>query len=149
MIHDVMIQPLRRIPDERGTIMHMLKNSDPWFDTFGEIYFSTIYPGVVKGWHIHHRMTLNYCVIVGSIKLVLYDDRSESPTRGEVNEIYIGTENYNLVKIPPLIWNGFKGIGSNTAILANCSSEPHDPTEIDRLDPFDNQIPYSWDIRHG
>ncbi len=149
MIHDVMIQPLRRIPDERGTIMHMLKNSDPWFDTFGEIYFSTIYPGVVKGWHIHHRMTLNYCVIVGSIKLVLYDDRSESPTRGEVNEIYIGTENYNLVKIPPLIWNGFKGVGSNTAILANCSSEPHDPTEIDRLDPFDNQIPYSWDIRHG
>ena len=149
MIHDVMIQPLRRIPDERGTIMHMLKNSDPWFDTFGEIYFSTIYPGVVKGWHIHHRMTLNYCVIVGSIKLVLYDDRSESPTRGEVNEIYIGTENYNLVKIPPLIWDGFKGIGSNTAILANCSSEPHDPTEIDRLDPFDNQIPYSWDIRHG
>ncbi len=149
MIHDVMIQPLRRIPDERGTIMHMLKNSDPWFDTFGEIYFSTIYPGVVKGWHIHHRMTLNYCVIVGSIKLVLYDDRSESPTRGEVNEIYIGTENYNLVKIPPLIWNGFKGIGSNTAILANCSSEPHDPTEIDRLDPFDNQIPYSWDIKHG
>tara|TARA_B100000029_G_scaffold515628_1_gene623622 strand:- start:1992 stop:2375 length:384 start_codon:yes stop_codon:yes gene_type:complete len=127
----------------------MLKNSDPWFDTFGEIYFSTIYPGVVKGWHIHHRMTLNYCVIVGSIKLVLYDDRSESPTRGEVNEIYIGTENYNLVKIPPLIWNGFKGIGSNTAILANCSSEPHDPTEIDRLDPFDNQIPYSWDIKHG
>ena len=94
-------------------------------------------------------MTLNYCVIVGSIKLVLYDDRSESPTRGEVNEIYIGTENYNLVKIPPLIWNGFKGIGSNTAILANCSSEPHDPTEIDRLDPFDNQIPYSWDIKHG
>ena len=149
MIHDVMIQPLRRIPDERGTIMHMLKNSDPWFDTFGEIYFSTIYPGVVKGWHIHHRMTLNYCVIGGSIKLVLYDDRSESPTRGEVNEFYIGTENYNLVKIPPLIWNGFKGIGSNTAILANCSSEPHDPTEIDRLDPFDNQIPYSWDIRHG
>ena len=149
MIHDVMIQPLRRIPDERGTIMHMLKNSDPWFDSFGEIYFSTIYPGVVKGWHIHHRMRLNYCVIVGSIKLVLYDDRSESPTRGEVNEIYIGTENYNLVKIPPLIWNGFKGIGSNTAILANCSSEPHDPTEIDRLDPFDNQIPYSWDIRHG
>ena len=73
MIHDVMIQPLRRIPDERGTIMHMLKNSDPWFDTFGEIYFSTIYPGVVKGWHIHHRMTLNYCVIVGSIKLVVYD----------------------------------------------------------------------------
>lgn len=149
MIHDVIIQPLRRIPDERGTIMHMLKNSDPWFDSFGEIYFSTVYPEVVKGWHIHHRMTLNYCVIVGSIKLVLYDDRPESPTRGEVNEIYIGTENYNLVKIPPLIWNGFKGVGSNTAILANCSSEPHDPTEIDRLDPFDNQIPYSWDLKHG
>lgn len=149
MIHDVIIQPLRRIPDERGTIMHMLKNSDPWFDSFGEIYFSTVYPEVVKGWHIHHRMTLNYCVIVGSIKLVLYDDRPESPTRGEVNEIYIGTENYNLVKIPPLIWNGFKGVGSNTAILANCSSEPHDPTEIERLDPFDNQIPYSWDLKHG
>lgn len=149
MIHDVIVQPLRRIPDERGTIMHMLKSSDPWFESFGEIYFSTIYPGVVKGWHIHHRMTLNYCVISGNIKLVLYDDRANSPTQGEINELFIGTDNYSLVKIPPLIWNGFKGIGSIPSVLANCSSEPHDPNEIERMDPFANSIPYTWDLKNG
>jgi len=127
----------------------MLKSSDPWFESFGEIYFSTVYPGVVKGWHIHHRMTLNYCVISGNIKLVLYDDRANSPTHGEINELFIGTENYSLVKIPPLIWNGFKGTGSSPSILANCSSEPHDPNEIERMDPFTNSIPYTWDLKNG
>jgi len=129
--------------------MHMLRRTDPWFREFGEIYFSTIYPSVVKGWHIHQRMTLNYAVVSGMIKLVLYDDREDSPTRGEANELFIGEANYALVTIPPGVWNGFKGIGIGPAILANCATEPHDPDEIMRLDPFDNHIPYDWGLKNG
>lgn len=148
MIQGVLIHPLKQIPDERGKIMHMLRVHDEHFEKFGEIYFSTVYPGAIKGWHIHTQMTLNYAVISGNIKLVLYDDRPESTTRGELMEIFLGEANYSLIKVPPNIWNGFKGIGVTTAIVANCSTIPHDPNEIQRMDPFENHIPYNWELKH-
>lgn len=149
MIEGVSIIPLRQIPDERGKIMHMLRCTDPHFDRFGEIYFSGVYPGAIKAWHIHTRMTLNYAVPLGMIKLVLYDDRPDSPTRGELNEFFVGESNFALVKIPPKLWNGFKGVGVTPALVANCASEPHDPAEILRMDPFSSAIPYDWSLRHG
>jgi dTDP-4-dehydrorhamnose 3,5-epimerase len=94
-------------------------------------------------------MTLNYAVIQGMIKLVLYDDRAGSPTKGKLMEVFIGDENYCLVKIPPKIWNGFKGIGSKPAIVANCSTIPHDPDEIERLSPSSDKIPYDWSLKKG
>lgn len=148
MIAGVEIHELRQIPDERGKIMHMLRRNDPWFSGFGEIYFSIVYPGVVKGWHLHRRMILNYAVLRGSIKLVLYDPRPESPTRGEVQVLFPGEDNYVLVKIPPGIWNGFKGSGVKPAYVANCASEPHDSEEIVRLDPCTPTIPYDWRLTH-
>lgn len=149
MIDGVIITPLRQIPDERGKIMHMLRSDAPHFVDFGEIYFSCIYPGAIKAWHIHRKMTLNYAVPHGRIKFVLYDDREGSPTRGELQEIFMGPDNYCLVTVPPMVWNGFKGIGSEMAMVANCASIPHDPEEIERMDPFSDKIPYVWEIKHG
>ena len=140
---------MNKIADERGKIMHMLRADAPHFQRFGEIYFSTIYPGVIKGWHLHKEQTLNYAVITGMIKLVLFDDREASPTRGEVMELFIGETNYQLVTVPPMVWNGFKGVGIQEAIVANCATQPHDPQEIQRLDPFTDKIPYQWDLKHG
>lgn len=148
MIQGVFIHPLKQIPDERGKIMHMLRVDDSHFEKFGEIYFSVVYPGVIKGWHLHKEMTLNYAVVSGTIKLVLFDDRENSTTQGELMEIFIGEGNYSLVKIPPLVWNGFKGIGAAAAIVANCSTIPHRPDEIIRMDPLDNSIPYNWDLKN-
>lgn len=149
MIDGVLIKPLRKIPDERGTIMHMARSDDKEFEKFGEIYFSTIYPNVIKGWHIHKEMTLNYAVIYGMIKLVLYDERKNSQTKGKIQEIFMGWDNYCLVKIPPMVWNGFKGIGTTMAIVANLSTIPHRGEEIERINPFDKRIPYNWEIKHG
>lgn len=148
MIAGVGVYPLRQVPDERGKIMHMLRCDDPHFEQFGEIYFSAVYPNVIKGWHIHKKMTLNYACVVGVIKLVLYDDREGSTTRGELQELFIGESNYVLVRIPPGVWNGFKGIGEEMAIVANCPTHPHDPQEIERMDPFDQRIPYDWSLKH-
>jgi len=143
------LTPLRRIPDERGAILHMLRADSERFERFGEIYFSLVYPGVIKGWHLHHRMTLNYAVPVGNVKLVCYDDRADSPTRSNLVELVVGELNYVLVTIPPLVWNGFKGIGTEPALVANCSTEPHDPEEIVRQDPFSTDIGYDWALQHG
>lgn len=148
MIDGVHLHPLKQLPDERGKVMHMLKNTDPHFEKFGEIYFSCVYPGAIKGWHLHSRMTIHYAVVVGMIKLVLFDDRSGSTTRGQIEELFIGESNYQLVQIPAGVWNGFKGIGIGTAIVANCATIPHDPNEIERLDPLSSRIPYDWSLKH-
>ena len=125
----------------------MMKSTDPHFDQFGEIYFSSIHPGVVKGWHKHREMTLNYACVVGRVKVVAYDPRPESPTYGRVQEVFLGPDSYQLISIPPGVWNGFKCMGDGTAVVANCCTHPHDPSRSERMDPFDNPIPYTWDVR--
>ncbi len=146
-IDGVTVVPLRRIPDERGTIYHMLRATDEHFVAFGEIYFASVYDGVVKGWHRHREMTLNYACVHGRVKLVLYDDRDDSPTRGALMEEFLGPDNHSLVVIPPGIWTGFKGMHAPASIIANCCTHVHDPALSDRLDPFDNHIGYDWSVR--
>lgn len=148
MIDGVILTPLRQIFDERGKVMHMLREDSPVFSRFGEIYFSCTHPGVVKAWHLHKAMTLNYAVIYGEIKFVLYDDRPESPTSGEVQEFFISPENYLLVTVPPMIWNGFKSVGTTASIVANCSTLPHSSDELQRRSPSDPNIPYDWALEH-
>jgi len=148
MIDGVKVTPLRQFFDERGKVMHMLRADSPVFLEFGEIYFSCTYPGAIKAWHLHKQMTLNYAVIYGSIKCVLYDSRPDSKSYGCVEEYFLSPENYFLLTVPPLIWNGWKGIGDKISIVANCATMPHDPEEIKRLDPFDPSIPYDWEIKH-
>ena len=147
-IEGVKVIPLKKIPDERGCIFHMLRNSDPHFKEFGEIYFSTIYPNAIKGWHKHDIPTLNYATIVGNIKLVLYDDREDSSTKGELMELFIGENNYCLVQIPPKIWNGFKAIGNKKAIVANCCTHAHGTFKSERMDPVNDYIKYNWEIKN-
>ena len=148
-IHDVKVVPLRQIVDERGKIMHMMKATDPYFISFGEIYFSCCWPGAVKAWHVHKTMTVNNAVLSGRAKLVLYDMREGSPSRGVLQEVFLGEDNYVLVQIPPGIANGYKAYGDSMVILANCATHPHDPDEMIRIDPFTSEIPYDWALKHG
>ena len=122
----------------------MLRSDDPHFERFGEIYFSTVYAGVVKGWKKHRQLTANYACIHGRIRIVLYDDREGSPTRGGLQNAVVGPAEYALVVIPKGIWHGFQGIAEPVSILANCSTEPYDPAELERLDPGSTMIPYDW-----
>jgi dTDP-4-dehydrorhamnose 3,5-epimerase len=149
VIEGVKIIPLRQIVDERGKVMHMLKTTDPHFIRFGEIYFSCAWPGTVKAWHIHKSMTVNNAVISGHAKLVMYDMRKDSPTFGEIQEVFFGEDNYVLIQIPPGIANGYKAYGDKMVILANCATESHDPDELVRIDPVENDIPYDWALKHG
>ena len=148
MIEGIKIIPLNQIFDERGKVMHMMRNDSEIFNQFGEIYFSVTFPGVVKAWHLHKEMTLNYAVVSGAIKFVFYDDRVDSKTKGKIQEIFVSPENYSLIHIPPGIWNGFKSVGNDSSILANCSTIPHDQNEIIRKPFNDSKIPYTWDIKY-
>jgi dTDP-4-dehydrorhamnose 3,5-epimerase len=149
VIDGVKVVALRQIADERGKIMHMLRVGDPHFSRFGEIYFSCAWPGVIKAWHIHQSMTINNAVISGRAKRAMYDLRPDSPTRGALQEVFFGEDNYVLVQIPPGIANGYKAYGDKLVILANCASEPHRPEEMLRLPYNDPAIPYDWTLKHG
>ncbi len=149
LIDGVVVTPLRQILDERGKVMHMIREDSPGFQRFGEVYFSVVHPGAIKAWHLHKEMALNYAVPVGNIKMVLFDDRPGSPTNGTLMELFTGPDDYKLIHVPPLVWNGFKGTGTQPALVANCATRVHDRGEIVRKDPFSADIPYDWALKHG
>jgi dTDP-4-dehydrorhamnose 3,5-epimerase len=151
MIHEVKVKNLRVMPDERGHLMEILRRDDPLFEKFGQVYVTTTYPGVIKAWHFHTKQNDNIAVVKGMLKLVLFDDRDGSPTRGELNEFFLGEHNPILVHVPRNVYHGWKCIGSEEAFVVNCVTEPYDYKEPDehRL-PFDTeQIPYNWGIQMG
>ena len=143
-IEGVEITPLKIISDDRGSVMHMMRNDSKVFDKFGEIYFSTIFKGKIKAWHLHKQATLNYACVYGEVKLVLFDERKGSSTFGEYQELLLSLKNYNLITIPPNIWNGFKGYNDQFSIIANCLNLPHNEKEMVRLDVKDNRFEYHW-----
>jgi len=132
-------------------LMEILRADDPLFRKFGQVYVSTIYPGVVKGWHCHHVQTDYVTILKGMVKLVLYDDREGSPTRGEVAELFAGEQNPVLVVVPPFVWHGMKGVGAEPAYMLNCPTETYSYEQPDefRRPPDDPGIPYDWQLKQG
>lgn len=147
MIDGVKVKKLKVMPDERGRLMEILRRDDEIFTEFGQAYVTTAYPGVVKGWHYHRKQTDNMAVIKGMVKIVLYDNRPASSTKGEVNEFFAGEHNPLLIQIPPLVCHGFKCIGAEEAVLINIPTEVYNyavPDEF-RIEPHGEEIPYSWE----
>lgn len=146
-IDGVEIHPLREIADERGAVLHLLRADAAHFRGFGEVYFSEVLPGAVKAWKFHRLMTQHFAVPRGRIRLVIYDDRARSATRGTVAMLELGRPDaYRLVIVPPQLWYGFTALGIEPALLANCADVVHTPGESDRLDPNEaaGRIPYVW-----
>ncbi len=151
MIKDVATKALKPIPDERGFLMEILREDDPLFERFGQAYLTVAYPGVVKGWHYHKQQKDYFTVVKGMAKVVLYDNRDGSPTKGEVNEFFLGEKNPTLLVIPPLVVHGIKGIGVEPAYLLNIPTRKYEYANPDeyRIDPHTNDIPYDWTRKDG
>jgi dTDP-4-dehydrorhamnose 3,5-epimerase len=151
LIDGVKTKSLRVIPDERGWLMEILRCDDEIFSSFGQVYLTTAYPGVVKAWHYHKKQTDNFTCIKGMMKVALYDDREGSPTRKEVNEFFVGEKNPLLISVPPHVYHGFKAVGEETAYFLSVPTHPYDYREPDeyRLPPDSNQIPYDWILTPG
>ena len=151
LIKGIRTKALRVIPDERGRLFEMLRRDDPIFVKFGQVYCTTVNPGVVKGWHYHKKQIDHFVCVSGMIKLVAYDDRKASPTRGLINEFFLGVHQPLLVQIPPRVLHGFKGVSSHEAVVINISSEPYHHGRPDeyRVDPHQNATGYDWHRHDG
>lgn len=151
MIDGVAAKKLRVIPDERGRLLEILRADDELFSRFGQAYVTTAYPGVVKGWHYHKKQIDYFAVVKGMAKLVLYDNRDNSPTKGDINEFVIGEHNPVLVRIPTLVLHGFQCLSQEEAICINLPTEVYNYDQPDefRVDPHRNDIPYAWERKDG
>ena len=151
LIQGVRTKALTVVPDERGRLMEMLRADDELFLKFGQVYLTAAYPGAVKAWHYHERQTDHFVCVRGMMKVVLYDDREGSPTRGVVNEFFIGDHHPLLVQIPPLVFHGFKCVSEHEALVINVPTEPYDHAKPDefRIDAHDPRIPYDWARQDG
>ncbi|MFC2149968.1 dTDP-4-dehydrorhamnose 3,5-epimerase family protein [Calditrichota bacterium] len=147
MIDGVHVKNLRLIPDERGRLMEILRCDDEIFDKFGQVYMTTNYPGVVKAWHYHQKQVDNVTCVKGMIKLVLHDAREDSKTRGETQEIFLGEFKPLIVKIPALVYHGWKCISETESIVVNVTTELYQYSGPDehRKAWDDPEIGYDWD----
>ena len=141
----IKITQLREIKDERGAVLHMLRSDAEDFSQFGECYFSEVLPNAVKAWKKHIIQTQNIAVPVGRIRLVIFDNRENSPSQGKLIIMELGRPDaYQRVQIPPGIWYGFSCISKTSALIANCANHPHTQSESLLVDVNNPTIPYSW-----
>ncbi len=151
MIEGVKMKPLHFIPDERGRLMEILRDDEEMFEKFGQVYLTTTYPQVIKAWHYHKLQDDHFVCIKGMVKLVLFDSRENSPTEGEINEFFIGEHNLQLIKVPKLVYHGWKCISESEAWVLNIPTMHYNYDNPDeyRLPWNTDRIPYDWSIRMG
>lgn len=151
MIDGVEVKQLKVIKDERGWLMEILRSDEKIFEKFGQVYLSVCKPGYVKAWHYHKAQIDLFTIVKGNAKVVLYDMREHSPTKGEIQEFMMGESNPILIKIPPFVVHGFTTIENETCFLINCPTKPYNPDKPDEFRiPFDSkEIPYDWGVEKG
>jgi dTDP-4-dehydrorhamnose 3,5-epimerase len=151
LIDGVAARSAKVIPDERGRLGEIMRADDKWFEKFGQVYFTTTYPGVVKAWHYHKKQTDHFYVVKGTVKIALYDGREDSKTKDVVNEVYLGEHNPGLLRIPSGVCHGWMCVGETEAYIVNVVSEMYNYEQPDefRIDPHNNDIPYDWTRRDG
>ena len=144
-IDGVLVTGLRQVVDERGAVLHHMRSDAPEFTTFGECYFSEMIPGAVKAWKCHREQTQHLAVPIGRVRFVIYDDRELSPTNGSLEVVELGRpDHYNRLRIPKGLWYGFTCLRDQPALIANCTDEPHDPTDTELRAEYDPRILYHW-----
>lgn len=144
-IHDLILSPLKQIGDERGAVFHFLNANSPTFHGFGEAYYSKIFENVVKGWKCHNTIYQNFCVPYGTVRIVIYDKRFDSPSYNTIEEIVLDdAEQYSMLSMPPGLWYAFKCESKGFSLLANIISIKHDPSESQNLPIDSKEIPYEW-----
>mgnify|MGYP001465794501 FL=1 len=144
-IDGVLVTGLRQVVDERGAVLHHMRSDAPEFTTFGECYFSEMISGAVKAWKRHREQTQHLAVPIGRVRFVIYDDRELSPTNGSLEVVELGRpDHYNRLRIPKGLWYGFTCLSDQPALIANCTDQPHDPTDTELRAEDDPRIPYHW-----
>jgi len=152
LIDGVVIQPATSHVDDRGTLCEIFSPyRAPHPAPLVYVYQFTIRPGKIKGWHVHHLHDDRIFISQGHVKVVLYDDRPQSPTYRMINEIYRSELDRNVMVIPAYVFHAHQNVGSTDALFVSMPSRPyqHDDPDVYRFPIDTDQIPYKFDTRLG
>ena len=145
MIDGVEVKELVTHADERGYFREIIRVTDTIFpEGFAQWSHSRMYQGVAKAWHVHQRQTDWWYVGVGTLKVALYDTRPDSPTNGQLQELFMGEGHPPIVlKIPPGVAHGCRALSAE-AHLFYVTSQVYDPDDEGRIPHDDPAIGYDW-----
>jgi dTDP-4-dehydrorhamnose 3,5-epimerase len=140
-IDGVVIKELVTHDDERGFFREIIRETDGFFDHFGQWSHALMHPGTAKAWHLHRKQT-DWWYVIGTIKVALYDTREGSPTRGTLMEFLMGDRRASCVKIPPGVAHGCRALVLSH--LLYITSDVYDPEDEGRIPHDDPSIGYDW-----
>ena len=151
LIAGVQTKKLKWLCDDRGRLMEMIRCNDEIFRGFGQVYATTVKPGVVKAWHYHKKQEDSFVPLVGKLRIGLYDARENSPTKGQVQEFLLDAADPCVFQIPRGVFHGFECAGDVESMVLNVPNMPYDHEHPDeyRIDPFKNDIPFKWNATRG
>jgi len=131
MLPGVIIKQLTKFPDERGSFTEIFR--EDWNelvekeDKILQANLSHSHPGVIRAWHRHQRGQVDYFITIkGATKICAFDDRDDSPTNGQLDEIISTGEKIQCVRIPGFYYHGFKSIGDETALVVYLTTRLYD-----------------------
>lgn len=149
---------LKKFVDERGFFAEV--GREDWKDFFGDKWAKQVnltysYPGMIRGWHHHSRGQIdNFVCLKGSLKVVVFDSREGSKTKGELNEFVLSSEKLQILRVPGNCWHATRAVGDTPALSIYLVSNMYDykkPDEQKRvwnsnkiIDPKTGK-PYDWD----
>lgn len=146
-IEGVQVRDLRWLPDARGSILECWRESWGMHGGCRQVYLSETLPGVCKSFHRHAVQVDSFTCVAGSILLVLYDGRTDSPTYGTFAEYVLSPDRGpRTVSIPPGVAHGWKTISAVPSIVLNAVSREYDGTDEYRR-PYDSPaegVMYDW-----
>ena len=138
--------------DARGALSPVLDTRMPfWDEPIVYAYGITILPGRIKGWGMHRIQTDRYYMARGSVRVVLFDGREDSPSVGQFAQINFTVATPGLLRIPPGVWHADQNWGEDEALIVNFPTRAYDPAAPDkyRIDPHAGVIPFDWSTKDG
>ncbi len=129
-------------PDDRGDLCEM-------YNTFWDFddgpmvysYFASIRPGKTKGWVKHLLQTDRLFTALGSFRIVLYDDRPDSPTYKQLNVHHFSDCKRGLVRIPPGVFHAVQNVGHEDAHFVNLPTRAYNHEQPDKYRlPLDTSL---------
>ncbi len=145
LIDGVRVREVRSVITANGVTTEICRSD--WNIVDGVVkqtIFVSLRGNAISAWH-QHRGRWDYLFVVGGhLRVVLYDPRAESPTRGQVDIFHLSPQRPQLLAVPPSVWHGVQNLASEHSSFVNLFNELYDYDDPDewRLPPDSDEIPY-------
>ena len=148
LIEGVEIKQLKIFANDQGYLFETLRNDDKIYgNEFGQVLVSEIYPGVIKGFHLHEKHDEYTVCVKGNIKYIAVKEYADG--RKKINTFVIGEKNPVLIKVPRGVWHGYMTLENKSATLVYLMSRPYNPKDPDTKEKDVFAFGDLWTVRHG